>query len=173
MVKHRGIIISLALVIGTLCGCGSEGSNQALITASDGEFSCAPSEIVELINGMVATDSGGLLSLDDYQESGETIHTSDPLGRLSVSLEESEDGNLTSIRLYWSSASNNKTVITSAGAYCGVLLNNIVPDRADEISDSIGDIMSEGYGEIETACNGVIVSYQSLNGLNWLDIKAE
>ena len=173
MKHYRRVSVVLLLFVILLSSCGTSGQNSAQITAQNGEFSCTPDKIVELINGMVESQKDDvLLSLDAYEASGETIHSSDRLGRLLVTLEEAESGNLSTIQLYWESASNDESVITSAAAYCSVLLNNMIPEQAEDVSDRIRDIMGSGYGEEEFSYDGVSISFQSLSGLNWLDIDA-
>lgn len=164
----KKIVFIFGLIFTLMCGCGKQESSR--ISIENGAFTCTPSFIVDQINLMVESSQNGvLLSLGEYTESGESIYADD-LGRLQVTMEADADGNLTNVRMYWDSGSNNENVITSAGAYSGVLLGILNPDNADSISSSISEIISRGYGTVDFDENGVAVSFTSGDGLNWLEI---
>lgn len=168
--KRTLIAAFLVLLVG--CGQKSPSSGAAGVVVENGAFTCLPTDIVEAINDMVESDESGiLLGLSDYEESGKAI-SSDNLGRLLVTLEENNNGNLTSVRVYWDSNSNNENVITTAGAYCSLLFEMLSPENADDIYDGVSGVISRGSGEVKYTSNGVVVAFQSLQGRNWLDIDA-
>ena len=122
---------------------------------------------------MVESDTDGvLLGLGEYPGSGESM-LADDLGRLQLTMEANDAGNLTSVRLYWDSSTNNENVITSAGAYCSILFDLLSHDNSEEIYSSISEIISEGSGTVDFENNGVLVSFLSGRGLNYLDIDAQ
>lgn len=166
-------LVMLSLLI-LLAGCGQQSTNQDIekISVQNGAFTCQPADVVSKINLMVESDADGvLLGLGEYKGSGEAIDADD-LGRLQLTMEANNDGNLTKARLYWDSSTNNENIITSAGAYCSVLFEMLSPGNAETIHDGVSQIISSGSGEVEYENDGVLVSFQSLRGLNWLDIEA-
>lgn len=173
MKEMKKALIAVSLLF-LLVGCGQKGSSpdSTGISVENGAFTCLPTDIVNSINDMVESDESGiLLGLGDYEESGKAI-SSDNLGRLLVTLEENNSGNLTSVRVYWDSNSNNENVITTAGAYCGLLFDMLSPENADDIHDGVSGVISSGSGEVEYTSNSVMVAFESLQGKNWLDIDA-
>lgn len=178
--KERNIhmkksIILLGLIFALLCGCSqqSAGTSSGRISVENGAFTCTPEDIVNEINNMVESDTDGiLLGLGEYPGSGESMYPDD-LGRLQLTMEANEAGNLTSVRLYWDSSTNNENVITSAGAYCSILFDLLSHDNSEAIYSSISEIISEGSGTVDFENNGVLVSFLSGRGLNYLDIDAQ
>lgn len=167
-------IILFSLVIALLSGCGQSSSNSSdsKISVQNGAFTCTPSDIVNEINSMVEADSDGiLLSLGEYKESGESI-SADELGRLQLTMEENTSGNLKKLNLYWSAKSHNANVVASSGAYCATIFGLLSPENAEATYDSISQIVSAGAGQVEFDHNGVLISFLSSNGLNWLEIEA-
>ncbi len=170
----RKSAILLVLIFALLCGCSQKSNNPTsdVISVKDGAFTCTPSDIVSEINNMAESDPDGmLLKLGEYTESGEAIYADD-LGRLQVTMEANDAGNLTKLRLYWDSSTNDANVITSAGAYCGLLFDMLSPGNSDAIYSNVSQIISSGSGEADFENAGVMVSFQSLRNLNWLDIEA-
>lgn len=168
-------ILLLGLIIALLCGCGQQNTNSTSggISVEDGAFTCAPEDIVNEINNMVKSDTDGvLLGLGEYPGSGESMHPDD-LGRLQLTMEANEAGNLTSVRLFWDSGTNNENVITSAGAYCSILFDLLSHDNSEAIYSSISQIISTGSGSVDFENNGVLVSFLSGRGLNYLDIEVQ
>ncbi len=165
-------IILIGLILALLCGCGQQNANSTSggISVENGAFTCTPTDIVNEINHMVESDTDGvLLGLGEYKESGSSMYADD-LGRLQVEMEANDTGNLTSVRIYWDSRSNNESVITSAGAYCGILFQLLSPGNAETISSEVSKIISRGIGDVEYENDNVSVSFLSNGGLNWLEI---
>ena len=168
-------IILLGLIFALLCGCSQQSAttSSGRISVENGAFTCTPEDIVNEINNMVESDTDGvLLGLGEYPGSGESMHPDD-LGRLQLTMEANEAGNLTSVRLYWDSGTNNENVITSAGAYCSILFDLLSHDNSEEVYGSISQIISRGSGTVDFENNGVLVSFLSGRGLNYLDIDAQ
>lgn len=175
--KKTAALLALLLALGTT-GCSSQAANtqatavQEEITVVDQAFTCTPDDLVQLINDMATNDEDGvILQLGgEYTESGDPISAEDTLGALSLTLTANEAGNLVGAKVYWDSSTNDRTLITSAGAYCGLLLSTLSPSNAEAVYQDISDILSEGMGKVDFSDNGVDVSFMSMRDLNYLTI---
>lgn len=163
-------LLSLAVVLCmamTLCACGSK---EPSISVTNGAFSCTPQELIDGLNQAVdQADSSVIYSVGAYPGSGEELQVAST--SLTLTLNETSNGNLSKIHLYWYSGDNNENVITSAGCYSGYMFNQLAPNSAKDLSDSIGQIVSAGEGSTEQTVGNVKITFAATStGANRLDI---
>lgn len=166
----RIIIIMTAiatLLTTTACSGGT-------VTVKDDSFVYNPQEIIDAINTAVKKDeSAEYFTCDDFEASGESIHTSDDWSRIILTFDTNDDGLITKCRLYWSSEDMNANVISSAGLYTGVIVNTLTPDKSEDIFESITNIIVAENGSIHEISNGAVIEFETIDGKNWLDISIE
>ena len=133
---------------------------------------CEPQTVIDSINTHVEdAESGEYYLCDSFTSSGESIFTSDDLGRIILQFETNEEGNISYCQLYWSSASPVDNVVATAGLYSAVLLDALSPGNADEILDEVVEIITTGYGSAEYSEAGVSVTFSNIDFKNWLEIS--
>jgi hypothetical protein len=160
--------LAMALCLGlVLCSCGAA---EPPITVADGVFSCTPQELIDGLNEAVKqADSNVIYSVGAYPGSGEELQIAST--SLTLTLNETSDGNLSKIHLYWYSGDNNENVITSAGCYAGYMFSQLAPDSSKDLSASIGQIVSDGEGTTEQTVGNVKITFAATStGANRLDI---
>lgn len=154
----------------TACSSTPEPSNT---TVENGAFIYEPQTLIDQINTTIenADDGEEYFTCDDFEASGESIHTSDKWSRIILSFETNDNGFITRCRLYWQISGLDTNVLSSAGLYSGILVDKLSPNNADEITESMTSIIVAGEGEADFNSDGIAVNFQSFDGKNWLDIS--
>lgn len=162
------LIFALTILIAfSLASCGESKKE----TVKDDAFIYEPQVIIDSINAAVEKDGSGLyFTCDSFKESGKSIGTDDNWGRVLLTFDTTDDGLITRCRLYWQS-SDDSNVISTAGLYSGTIVNALAPDKADDILNSITNIVVKGTGSISMESNGAIVEFETIGDKNWLDIS--
>lgn len=162
------LIVSSFLI--TACAGSSNASNAVV---ENGAFVFEPQAVIDQINASIenSNDGGEYFTCDDFEASGESIHTSDDWSRIILTFETNDGGLITHCRLYWQVSGLDANVLSSAGLYSGVIIGTLSPNNADEITESMTSIIVAGEGEANFESEGIVVDFQSFDGKNWLDIS--
>lgn len=167
MKKVLAVSLAIYMVV-TLAACGSSDSG---VDVEDGAFTCTPQELIDSINSAVKNaDDDEIYTVGDYPGSGKELQISST--SLTLTLYQNGDGKLQSTQLYWYSGYNDVNVVTSAGCYLQVILNQLTPADAKDIGDSIENVFTSGGGKIERTSGKVKVNYETFgNGGNKMGVS--
>jgi len=164
-------IFALLFAVCMVLSVSSCGTAKPDITVIDSAFSCTPQEFIDGLNKTVtkANDSA-LYAVGTYPGNREELQVKSTA--LTLALTENSDGKLIKVHLYWYSGSNDENVIMSAGCYCGYITKSMTPGIANELNESIGQIISVGYGSTERTDSNVKISFEATKtGANYLDVS--
>lgn len=170
--KRIVAILCLCLLL-ILPGCANMAAEaEPAGPVVDGGFRYTPQEFIDIINEAAENDdSGKIIKLGDYVESGESIWLENGSTSVLLKLEENEAGMLDDVRMYWAINFYDLNEQYTVGYYCAQILIAILPDRAEEIGEDLNSIFEAGSGTVEYTFDGVHVKMLSFQGQNTLDVE--